>query len=416
MTHPNTPLRAQALTRATFATLAFTLAISPSQAYDVTDQFSINALLAAGGQCQDGSGAIEGDEGGLTPFNDTCRGALPIQLEFSLRPTERDEFFAAVGYAVNNGLNEVSPFMLAPWAADLEDDVKDINGRSRDYLLQAWYRHTFTLAEDASLAATFGIIDSTVYLDDNAYANDEYTQFMNEAFVNSGGYSLPSYDAGAALELAIGQWDVKAVALDVGENDDGNGYQFWGGQIGYRAQNALGEGQYRALITRTSNDFFRPLREESPAAEDPLEEEAAGEGDMAETDLGAAPEGPRQTTSLTAYGLSFDQAIGAHLGAFLRLTRVEHKDILDYRGLYTGGLQIGGGLWGREADTIGIAYGYLDGANQALRHTQVTEAYYRLAMNDHFALTADVQYMADNYRETDDIRGWVVGLRAVAEF
>lgn len=66
---------------------------------------------------------------------------------------------------------------LSPWAADLEDDLKDINGCGRDYLLTAWYRHGFSLAQDNRLNITLGIIDSTDFLDNNAYANDEYTQF-----------------------------------------------------------------------------------------------------------------------------------------------------------------------------------------------------------------------------------------------
>jgi porin len=360
----------------------------PARAYDVSDRLSLNAVIAAAGQCQEGSGESELEDGEMGRFDDTCRGGLPIQAELSFRPTESDELFAVIGYAVDNGLNEVSPFALAPWAADLEDDLKDINGRGRDYLLQAWYKHTFALGEDATLGATFGIIDSTSYLDENAYAGDEFTQFMNEAFVNSGGYSLPSYDAGAALELAFGDWEIKATALNIGENDDGDNYNFWGGQIGYRADTGLGEGTYRAVIAGTSKAFLQP------------EDDA----------------GNQSKTGLLAYGLSFDQALGDYFGAFLRMTWTDHNDILDYRGLYTGGVQVGGGLWGREKDTIGIAYGYLEGADTCLTRTNVAEAYYRTALNDTVALTADIQHMSDDYDEADTIDGWIFGLRAVAEF
>ncbi|RKT45697.1 carbohydrate porin [Thiocapsa rosea] len=373
-----------------------------ANAYDVTDSFSIGAVLGAAGQCQEGLGGLV-DEDGQSLGGNSCRGGMPFQLELSVRPSERDEFFALFGFAVDNGLNAVSPFVLAPWAVDLEDDLKDINGRGRDYLLQAWYKHTFTLAEDATLGATFGIIDSTGYLDENAYANDEFTQFMNEAFVNSGGFNLPSYDAGAALELALGDWEIKAAALNIGENDDGNNYNFWGAQVGYRLDTALGEGNYRAVITGTSSAFFRPSADLGEAAE--WTEDAPQDG---------APVAA-QKTDLMGYGLSFDQALGDHLGAFLRLGWTDHKDILDYRGLYTGGLQLGGGLWGREADTVGIAYGYLDGANTGISNTNVAELYYRFAANDFLALTADIQYMADAYDSGEDIEGWIFGLRLVAE-
>ncbi len=386
--HDKTPTDARGIVLATLTSGLLATSALPVVAYDISDRISLNAVIAAGGQCQEGSGNLEGDDGATMDFENSCRGGLPIQVEMSFRPTEQDEFFAHIGFAVDNGLNEVSPFTLSPWAVDLEDDLQDINGRGRDYLLQAWYKHTFVFGDDASLGATFGIIDSTSYLDENAYAGDEFTQFMNEAFVNSGGYSLPSYDAGAALEFAFGDWEIKATALNIGENDDGNNYNFWGGQIGYRADTGLGEGNYRAVIVGTSKAFLQP------------EDDA----------------GNQSKTDLLAYGLSFDQALGDHLGAFLRMTWTDHKDILDYRGLYTGGLQVGGGLWGREEDTIGIAYGYLEGADTGLTRTNVAEAYYRAALNDTFALTADIQYMSDDYDEADTIDGWIFGLRAVAEF
>jgi porin len=87
-------------------------------------------------------------------------------------------FFIKFGFAAGNGLDEISPFVIAPWAADLEDDVKDINSRNRDYLLTAWYKHTFQINANNSLARTGGLIDGTDYLDKNAFANDECIQFI----------------------------------------------------------------------------------------------------------------------------------------------------------------------------------------------------------------------------------------------
>lgn len=152
-------------------------------AYDLNDNFSISGVLATTGQCQ----ALESS---YTGFNDICKGAMPFQLEMSLRPNEHNEFFMKLGFGVDNGLNQISPWVLAPWAADLEDDVQDINGRSRDYLMAVWYKHTFEFKDDSSLGVSVGLLDSTDYLDGNEYANDEYTQFMNQAFVNNGSYTF----------------------------------------------------------------------------------------------------------------------------------------------------------------------------------------------------------------------------------
>jgi hypothetical protein len=86
---------------------------------------------------------------------------------------------------------------------------------------------------------------------------------------------------------------------------------------------------------------------------------------------------------------------------------------------YPGGIDIGGGLWRRGTDNIGIGYAFFDGGNTGLQSVQVSEAYYRLAMNDLFALTADIQYQDNQYENAGagtDIDALTLGLRAVVEF
>ena len=164
--------------------------------------------------------------------NDTCKTALPFQPELSFRPTDTDEVFLKLGFAAGNGLNGKSPFVFAPWAADLENDVENINGRNRDHLLTAWYKHTFSIGDGHSLGTTLGIIDATDYLDKNAYANDEYTQFMRSVLTNGPNVFLPSYDLGVALEWNTDPWTLRGVLMDVGANGDGNNYGFYGLQAG----------------------------------------------------------------------------------------------------------------------------------------------------------------------------------------
>lgn len=146
--------------------------------YDITDKFSIGGVLAGAWQYLEVDEDIEG-------VDDGPKAAVPFQPEMSFRPYENSELFAKFGFAAGNGLNTKSPFALTIWAADLEDDVKDINGRNRDYLLTAWGKYSFEFSESHSLRLSGGIIDSTDYVDENAFANDEYNQFLNEAFVNA---------------------------------------------------------------------------------------------------------------------------------------------------------------------------------------------------------------------------------------
>jgi len=357
-----------------FLSLGFMTVISNSYAYDITDKFSIGGVLSGAYQYQ----SVDGDD-------NKGRGAVPFQPEISFRPTEKDEIFAKFGFAAGNGLNNTTEFNLAPWAADLEDDVEDINGRNRDYLLTVWYKHTFEFFDDNALGLTGGIIDATDYIDENAYANDEYTQFMNQALVNAPNGFAPSYDIGGAVEWEIGNWDITGMGMNVGENDDDRNYNFFAAQIGYTLNTSLGEGNYRLIGQATSEDFF----------------DKSGD-----------------TENRLGVFLSFDQQLGDIFGAWTRLGWQDDDALVNYDYLLSGGINITGKWYGREKDNIGIGYAYINGADDSdFDYTQVAEVYWRFVLNDYFAVTADVQYMQDEFdTDEDDIDGFILGIRSAVEF
>ncbi len=344
----------------------------------IGDQVSIGGVLAGTYQYQevyDPAGAE--DEGG---------GALIFQPEIGVTLTAADVILVKFGFAADNALNDRSPFVLAPLAADLEDDVKDINSRDRDYLLTVRYKHTFQFSNEHSLGLTGGLIDATDYLDENAYSNDEFTQFMNEALVNGPNAFLPSYDIGGAFEWEYGSFALKGVVMSIGENEDGNSYMFYGAQIGYNFQSELGEGNYRVIIDSTSDDFFDPTG---------IKKEA------------------RQCLII-----SLDQEFGEIIGAWIRFGIQDDSAAIIFESIHSGGINISGNLWGREDDDLGIGYAYLDGGNQDIDRTQVAEAYLRFAITEIFALTFDLQYIEDQLADGfgEDVDGWICGCRLTAEF
>jgi porin len=345
-------------------------------AIDITDKLSIEGVLAGAFQYQDLSDAPD--------FTDTGRGALPFQPEISFRPTEKDELFALLGFARGNALNDVLPFVLRPWAAPLEDDVKNINGTSRDYLLTAWYKHTFEFGEKHSLALTGGLIDATDYLDNTVYSEEEFTQFMNEALVNGPNTFLPSFDIGGALEWGMGDWAFEGVVMRVNENDDGNPFNFYGVELHYRLETSLGKGNYRLLVDWSSADFLDPE--------------------------GVFPE--RRSSIL----LPLDQELGENLGLWIRVGWGDVKAAVDSAYIYSGGIHIKGKLWGREEDNIGIGYAFLGGGNKELDKTQVAEAYVRFVLHRYFALTLDVQYMRDELKSGGGPKGFIYGVRMAVHF
>jgi hypothetical protein len=345
----------------------------------ISDSIAFSGIIAGAYQYESPSGPPGVD--------DIDRGAVPIRVELSIKPAQADEIFFKVGFAGGNGLNtEGHAFALAPWAAGLEDDMKHINGRGRDYLLTAWYAHTFSFSEGHALGFTGGIIDATDYLDDNAYANCEYTQFMNEALVNGPNAFLPSYDIGGAVVWELGNIAIKSVVMGIGENDEGKAYTFYGGQVGYRLDTPLGQGTYRVVVDTTSDDF-------------------------------SDPDG-RGKEALKSLILSFDQELGEILGVWVRFGWSDDSAIMDFTDLYSGGINISGKLWGREADNIGFGYAHLCGGNQELDRSQVVEGYVRFALSDIFAVTFDAQYLDDRYKTgaADDVDGFITGIRLTAQF
>jgi hypothetical protein len=348
----------------------------PAGALELAEGLDLHGVLAGSLQCQRLSETAGAD--------DRCRGVLAFQPEVEYTPAPADTLYARLGFARSNGLNAASPFQLAPWIADHEDDVRDINGRDRDHLLNAWYRRAFSLPGNDALHITLGIISASDYLDENAYSNDEFTQFMNQALVNAPHALLPAYDAGVALEWQAGDIALRGVYMNIGENDDGNGYDFYGLQLGYTARTALGEGTYRVMVDTTTKDFSDPS--------------------------GVSLE--RRRTVL----MSLDQALGEVLGAFVRLGWQDDAAAVNYAWLYSGGLDVRGTPWQRPADNIGLAWGYLDGGNLDLRHTHVAEAYYRFVVNDHLSLTADLQYMKDRLENANGPEGFVFALRTTLGF
>ena len=341
----------------------------------------------------DGKLNIEGDIAGVYQYqnisdapdvDDTGRGAVLFQPTIRFQLTEHDVVSAKFGFAAGDALNDTSPFMMLPWATDLEADVKDISGRSRDYLLTAWYSHSFDSRGAGTLDLTGGIIDATEFLDTNAYANDGLTQFMNAALVNGPVAFLPSYDLGAAAQWELGNWSAAAAYMSVAENDDDQSYRFIGLQAGYRLMTGLGEGNYRLMLTTTTEDFSRP----------------DGSGEEA----------------LTGIMISCDQQLGEVMGGWVRIGWQDDSALVDYQELFSGGVNVKGDKWGRSLDHLGLGFAHLSGGNSAIDHSSVIELYYRLVFTEIAALTLDFQYLIDNYNTGDDPKGLVSGIRFVASF
>jgi hypothetical protein len=348
-------------------------------AYDVNEKLSVEGMLTGVYQYADtdidGTGAAD-------------RGSAALDLGVNFHPTKNDEFQVTLSFAAGNGLNYLNLFSLSPFANDLEDDLKDINGRNRDYLLLAWYKHTFKFNENTSLALTGGIIDATAYIDDNAFANCETRQFMNQIFVNHKNVNIPSYDIGGAAELNMSNFSIRWVFMNTkyeAAEDDFKNYNYYALQIGYALDTALGKGNYRVYCFTTSRRF----QDWDETGED----------------------------SLKGIGISLDQELSSIVGVFARAGWQDDAAVIDHQNAYSGGLNINGKLWGREQDEIGLGYAYLTGTDKSdIDNTNVIESYIKFQLSKFSDVSLDVQYIDDNLRHEENRKGFIYGVRANAYF
>ncbi len=364
--------------------LAYSAACAAGYAMEIHERVSVGGVLA---------GVYQHQEIRHAPDNRSLgSGTLVFEPEVALDLTDRDRFFVKLGFGAGNGLMQPgrSPFVLAPWGANTEDDYKNINGRNRDYLLTAWYRHTFRFGEEHRLGITGGIIDAADYLDDNAFANDEYSQFMNEALVNGPNAFVPSYDVGAAVEWDLRGLSVRGVFMAVGSNGEeeaelDESYEAYFLQLGYALDFGLGEGNYRVLAGVSSQGFPNPA-------------------------------GTRMERRVCVLA-SLDQSLGSVFGVWARLGWQEDRAAVHHQSIFSGGINVTGGLWGgRHQDNIGVGYAHLRGGNLEVAHTDVVEVYARFALNEFVAVTGDVQYMRDAMKEGESPGGWLFGVRLAAAF
>ena len=133
------------------------LSVMTVEAKELTDKLSLNGVISGALQCQQLSANSTGE--------DACKLGIPFQPELTYRPSRQDSLFLKLGFAAGNGLNDVSPFNISPWGADLHDDVINVSGSGRNYLLEAWYEHVFEMGHNQSIGLTLGIISASEFLD-----------------------------------------------------------------------------------------------------------------------------------------------------------------------------------------------------------------------------------------------------------
>lgn len=202
------------------------------------------------------------------------------------------------------------------------------------------------------LVLTAGKLSAKDIFDNNRYANDPRTQFLNWAFMANEAWDYPSdslgYMTGFAAELYQPGWAVRYGVFQMppvanGMGDDPHFLKAWGMVAELERDYAVAghPGAVRLLVYRN--------RAHMGSYQGALD----------------APARPADIVATRAYrtrdglGLNWEQEVAANVGLFSRLGwndgRNETWTFADVQWTATFGLSVKGAGWGRAGDTLGLA-------------------------------------------------------------
>jgi porin len=310
------------------------------------------------------------------------------------------------------------------WDEGIDEKVDNyfgVNGDAAEdeeiVVLELWYEHTFW---DGKARFRMGKMDVAVDFDTNAYANDETSQFLNPALINTGNIPLPEYGLGAQLVIEPLDWmyfvivaaDAQAEPLKTGfgttfHDED---YFFGGLEVGFLPVWETGWGKlpggYRFIMWYDPQDkekFFNDLdgrRLTVPTKRDDL-------GFAFNMDQMLYKEQPD------------NDADSQGLGMFFRYGYA-HQDVNEIEHFWSIGAQYQGLIPTRDDDVLGFGFAQgipsdKWGALERLKRESVYELYYSAVVFPWLIVTPDFQYIVNpGLQDGDD--SFVAGVRLQMSF
>lgn len=216
-----------------------------------------------------------------------------------------------------------------------------------------------------------------VFIDDNAFANDEYTQFVGKPFVNN-----PMFDSedefGPVMAAQISPWKpLKFTFL-----------------YASTTRPYLPEYQQKSIW---NNIFDTPFL----AGQLTFSPNLFGyDGNYRVYGWGATYEHDKISGNGTAegwgIGLSFDQMVHEKVGLFARFG-YSNEEVYEAPWFWSVGANFKGLIPHRDEDEIGLGVAGLE-ANSDLGYNGTElhlEAYYRIVLSEYFSISPDIQFVAN---------------------
>lgn len=297
-------------------------------------------------------------------------------------------------------------------------------------LAQAWYQLKIPLLQGGSKAdarehlhLTFGKIDPFVFFDQNAAADDESAKFLNNVFVHN-----PLLDSGGDVGADAYGFAPGAIVQYTNERNKGSE---WGLSLG-----VFGTSGNRGANSANFNGNLRSPLVIAQAQTAARINYLPGNYRVYLWRNGHAAGYDNAERAHSGIGVSADQKVTDELTLFGRYGHQFQGKVRFDRAL-TLGAELGGGHWGRAADSVGFAAGAVrtsrsfrndslaidadddgvaDFGYQGSGTEKQFELYYRYKVNSHFELTPDIQWIRRPGADSTAQAITVVGVRAKVGF
>jgi hypothetical protein len=381
---------------------------------EALDGISVGASLTAVGQ----RASRDGVAGGASrQSRANYRGDVSVTLPGGEIGDIEGSIFTHFRFGQGNGIGLRPTFTSTPNTTAFETNAGPDD--SFAILAQAWYQLKVPLSHGGikanareHLHATFGKIDSFVFFDQNAAADDESTKFLNNAFVHN-----PLLDSGGDIGADAYGFAPGAIVQYVNEHDKsrswGLSFGAFGSGPGANFSGSLGKPYLIAQADTTWRWNHLPGNYRAY---------------LWTNGRGMGYDGLARRHS--GIGLSIDQKVTDNVTLFGRYGHQGSGKVHFDRAL-TVGAEIAGGGWGRAADSLGAAFGLLRTSSAYRRDSatldldgdgvldprasgteRIGEIYYRFRVNSLFELTPDVQFIQRPGGNGGAPTIKVVGLRA----
>lgn len=246
---------------------------------------------------------------------------------------------------------------------------------------EAWVEHA---AFDERLIFTAGKIDLTNYFDANGVANDENSQFLAGAFVNSAVLGAPGNGPGARLQAKLGESLTFGFGYGSGDTDTEDVFSYGYGiaELDYTVKVGELEGTYRVYGSLDG---------------------ARADGEVKLHDKNAI-----------GFGISADQQVTDKLTLFVRYGQRD-EDVYTTKMAWSTGWQYAGLLAERTDDVLGFAYGQVKAVG-AEAQEKLVELYYKVQVNEQISIAPVVQYLIDPLGDSSRDDVVALGLRSLISF